>query len=126
MYRDGIHSDYEQPITIDGSTAPWSAFYAGTYNAAYLFKNYFMEDASFVRLRNVSVGLDFAKVFKMQRLSRVQLVLSGRNLWTLTSYSGMDPEISTYGGNGNPFLRGLDEGSQPNLKTYQITLNIGL
>jgi hypothetical protein len=31
MYRDGIHSDYQQPITINGETGAWSAFYRGVY-----------------------------------------------------------------------------------------------
>ncbi|MBD0256830.1 MAG: hypothetical protein ICV83_14020 [Cytophagales bacterium] len=31
MYRDGIHSDYEKPITINGETGAWTAFYRGVY-----------------------------------------------------------------------------------------------
>jgi TonB-dependent starch-binding outer membrane protein SusC len=129
MYSDGVHSDYEQPITIDGRSGAWSAFYRGAYApGAQWTKNYFYEDASFVRLRNISVAIDFASVFR-NRLNKVQLVLSGRNLWTHTKYSGMDPEVSTYGAttNGVPtstLNRGVDDGSRPSLRSYQFTLSI--
>jgi len=132
MYRDGVHSDYEKPITIDDVTGAWSAFYQGTYDfSSGWAKNYFLENTSFIRLRNISLGLDFAKLFKMTRLNKLQLALTGRNLWTKTQYTGMDPEISTYGApnmySGTTTLaRGLDDASMPNFRTYQISLNIGL
>ncbi len=131
MYRDGVHSDYEKPITINGETGAWSAFYRGVYNNTYWDKNYFVEDASFVRLRNVSIGLDFAKLFTIQKINRLQLVLSGRNLWTITKYTGMDPEISSYGANTNyssrnSLFRGIDNGTMPNFRTYQFTFFISL
>ena len=97
MYRDGIHSDYEKPITIEGETGAWTAFYRGVYaqRQANGTKDYFYEDASFVRLRNVSLGVDLAKVFQLKGFRKLQLVLTGRNLLTFTDYTGMDPEVSS-------------------------------
>ncbi len=131
MYRDGVHADYEKPITINGETGAWSAFYRGTYNPAYWDKNYFIEDASFTRLRNISLGVDFARVFNIVKLNRLQLVLSGRNLWTLTKYTGMDPEVSTRGANNNygsitSLQRGIDNNTMPGIRTYQVSLFVGL
>ncbi|WP_306307938.1 TonB-dependent receptor plug domain-containing protein [Chryseotalea sanaruensis] len=125
MYRDGIHSDYTRPITINGETGAWSAFYRGVYaqRQANGTKDYFYEDASFVRLRNVAIGIDFAKLFDI-KMSRLQLVLTGRNLWTKTDYTGMDPEISS-GTTNSAWDRGTDHNTLPNFKTYQATLNIG-
>jgi TonB-dependent starch-binding outer membrane protein SusC len=125
MYRDGIHSDYTIPITINGETGAWSAFYRGLYaqRQANGTKDYFYEDASFLRLRNVSVGLDFAKLLDI-KMSRLQLVFTGRNLWTKTEYTGMDPEISS-GTTNSAWDRGTDHNTLPNYKTYQATLNIG-
>lgn len=127
MYRDGIHSDYNLPITINGETGNWSAFYRGIYaqRQANGTKDYFYEDATYLRLRNVSVGLDFARLFNITGMSRLQLVLSGRNLWTLTDYTGMDPEISS-GSTNSAWDRGTDHNTLPNFKSYQVTLNIGL
>jgi TonB-dependent starch-binding outer membrane protein SusC len=126
MYRDGIHADYTIPVTINGETGNWSAFYRGLYaqRQANGTKDYFYEDASFVRLRNVSVGIDFAKVFKIEKLSKLQVVLTGRNLLTWTKYSGLDPEISS-GTTNSAWDRGTDHNTLPNFKTYQATLNIG-
>ncbi len=124
MYRDGVHADYEEPISINGESGAWSAFYQGAYDFR-KDNNYFIEDASFLRLRNISLGLDFAKLCNIKQLSRLQLILSGRNLWTETKYTGFDPELSTYGAVPSTLARGFDDGSMPNFKTYQFTLNVG-
>lgn len=126
MYRDGIHSDYAQPITIDGQTGAWSAFYRGVYAASSFngTKNYFYEDGSFARLRNISVGVDLVRAFGIKGFRKLQLVASGRNLYTLTNYSGMDPEIAS-GGNNSAWDRGIDHNTMPNLRSYQVQLNIG-
>ena len=126
MYRDGIHKDYDNEVTINGQTAAWSAFYRGVYagRQANGTKSYFMEDASFLRLRNISLGFDFAKLFTVKGISRMQLVLSGRNLLTFTDYTGYDPEVSS-GTNNSAWDRGVDHNTIPNVKTYQIALNLG-
>jgi TonB-linked SusC/RagA family outer membrane protein len=125
MYRDGIHSDYEKPITINGETGAWTAFYRGVYaqRQANGTKDYFYEDASFTRLRNISIGVDLEKIFKLP-LRKLQLVASGRNLMTFTNYTGMDPEVSS-GTTNSAFDRGTDHNTMPNYRSYQIGLNIG-
>jgi TonB-linked SusC/RagA family outer membrane protein len=126
MYRDGIHKDYDQPITINGQTDAWSAFYRGVYaaRAANGTKNYFMEDASFWRLRNLALGFDLAKMIKIKGVSRMQLLLTGRNLLTFTNYTGMDPEVSS-GTINSGWDRGVDHNTIPNVKTWQVGLNLG-
>ena len=126
MYRDGIHQDYDQPITINGQTDAWSAFYRGVY-AARAFngtKNYFMEDASFWRLRNLALGFDLAKMMKIKGVNRMQLLITGRNLLTFTKYTGMDPEVSS-GTINSGWDRGVDHNTIPNVKTWQVGLNLG-
>lgn len=126
MYRDGIHKDYDKEITINGQTAAWSAFYRGAYaiRRANGTKSYYMEDASFLRLRNLQVALDFAKFFSIKGFSKLQLVLTGRNILTFTNYTGMDPEVSS-GSNNSAWDRAVDHNTIPNLKTYQVGLNLG-
>jgi len=126
MYRDGIHKDYDQPVTINGQTDAWSAFYRGVY-AARSFngtKNYFMEDASFWRLRNLALGFDLARMIKIKGVNRMQLVVTGRNLLTFTNYTGMDPEVSS-GTINSGWDRGVDHNTIPNVKTWQVGLNLG-
>ncbi|TMI80104.1 MAG: hypothetical protein E6H10_14290 [Bacteroidetes bacterium] len=133
MYRDGISKDFEKPVTINGETGAFTAYYASAYYALgntakgvgnNVTKDYFYKDASFVRLRNISLGADFARYIKKNWLKRCQLILSGRNLLTFTNYEGMDPEISS-GASNSSFDRGVDHNSIPNLKSYQVTLNLG-
>lgn len=126
MYRDGIHKDYASPITINGQTEAWTAFYRGAYavRQANGTKSYFMEDASFLRLRNMSLGVDLAKFVKVKGINRIQLVFTGRNLLTITDYTGMDPEVSS-GTVNSAFDRGVDHNTIPNVKTLQVGLNLG-
>jgi TonB-linked SusC/RagA family outer membrane protein len=133
MYRDGISSDFTKPVTINGETGAFTAYYASAYYALgntskgvgnNVTKDYFYYDASFVRLRNVSLGFDFAKYVNKDWLKKCQLVFSGRNLLTFTKYPGMDPEISS-GASNSAFDRGIDHSTIPNLKSYQVTLNLG-
>ncbi|MBK7874103.1 MAG: TonB-dependent receptor [Saprospiraceae bacterium] len=53
----------------------------------------YLEDASFIRLRNVTLGYNLPKsILDKLRLSNVLFYAQGQNLWTLTDYSGFDPE----------------------------------
>jgi len=133
MYRDGIHGDFEKPVTIDGKTGAFSAYYGSAYYGLWgsasgpgnnATKDYFLEDASFMRLRNVSLGFDLAKLFNIPKLSKCQLVFTGRNILTFTKYTGYDPEVSS-GSVGSSFDRGVDHSTLPNTKSYQVGLNIG-
>lgn len=133
MYRDGIHGDFGNKFTVNGQTGAWSNYYVSAYGdmwgsingARNSTKDYFYEDASFVRLRNVSLAFDAAKVWRNKIFRKLQLVLSGRNLWTDTKYTGFDPETNT-GTSNSAYERGIDHNSMPNIKTYQVGLNIGL
>ncbi len=127
MYRDGIHMDYTKPISIQGEDPQaWTAFYRGVYaqRTANGTKDYFYEDGTFLRLRNISVGVDLAKAFNLPTFKKLQLVLAGRNIWTVTNYTGFDPEISS-GTSNSAWDRGTDHSTMPNFRSYQATLNIG-
>ncbi|MES2773910.1 MAG: SusC/RagA family TonB-linked outer membrane protein [Bacteroidota bacterium] len=134
LYRDGIHSDFDVPVTINGRTAAYTAYYRSVYadyfgvqnGARNATKDFFYEDASFARLRNVSLSFDIARYFNMKAFRKLQLVLSGRNLVTITKYTGFDPEISSAIGNNSSWDRGIDHNSMPNIRSYQVALNIGL
>lgn len=133
MYRDGIHGDFAKPVTINGVTAAYTAYYGSAYSSAWgslygpgnnATKDYFYEDASFLRLRNISIGFDIAKVIKMKYFHKLQVVLTGRNILTVTNYTGFDPEVSS-GAVNSSFDRGIDNSTIPNLKSYAVGLNVG-
>jgi TonB-dependent starch-binding outer membrane protein SusC len=125
MYRDGISSDYANPITIDGQTQAYTAFYRGIYQAGANngTKDYFYENSSFLRLRNIAAAFDLAKFTKLAFLQKAQLVVSGRNLITKTKYTGYDPEVSS-GSSNSSFDRGVDHNTIPNTKSFTLGLNI--
>jgi hypothetical protein len=61
---------------------------------------------------------------KVPSLKKLQLVLTGRNILTWTKYTGYDPEVSS-GAVNSSFDRGVDHSTLPNIKSYQVGLNIG-
>ena len=133
MYRDGIDGDFEKSVNIAGKQGAFTAYRASAYYALWgsthgagneAPKDYFLYPASFLRLRNAAVALDFARLYHIKSVKRLQLVLSGRNLWTKTKYPGMDPEISSLTPNSS-YTRGVDNSSIPNLRSYQASLNVG-
>lgn len=135
MYSEGLHGDFDKSVTIGGVSAPWTAYYKSFYDASESngTKDYFLEDASFLRLRNVSLSFDAAKFWKLPFTNKLQIVFSGRNLLTFTNYTGMDPEANqnttgagSTGTTQTTVQRGLDYWSFPNTKSYQIGIRIGL
>ncbi|WP_157307333.1 SusC/RagA family TonB-linked outer membrane protein [Chitinophaga tropicalis] len=133
MYRDGIHGDFTKPVTINGTTAAYTAYYGSAYSGSWgslygpgnnATKDYFYEDASFLRLRNISLGFDLAKVMNVKRFKKLQVVFTGRNILTVTKYTGFDPEVSS-GAVNSSFDRGVDHSTLPNIKSYMVGLNVG-
>lgn len=134
MYRDGIHSDFTKSVNIDGNegayTAYWSSAYYGLWGSLNgagnnATKDFYWEDASFVRLRNLSLAVNLESILGLEKLRKMQVVFTGRNILTWTKYTGYDPEISS-GAANSAFDRGVDHSTLPNIKSYQVGLNIGL
>jgi TonB-linked SusC/RagA family outer membrane protein len=83
-----------------------------------LFSRRFVEDGSFVRIKNVTLSYDIP--VKTKSISSIKASLGVNNLYTFTNYSGFDPEINSYG--DNPALFGVDLGGYPNSRTYNLSL----
>jgi TonB-dependent starch-binding outer membrane protein SusC len=130
MYRDGIHNDFDKKVTINGQPAAWTAYWSSAYydngsgNGNDAARDFFYEGASFLRLRNAAFSFDAARLWKIPGVKKLQLVLTGRNIWTKTKYSGMDPELSS-GGTNSAWDRVVDQSTIPNTKSYQVGLNVG-
>jgi TonB-linked SusC/RagA family outer membrane protein len=76
---------------------------------------WYLEDASYVRIKNVTVGYDFTNLLRKaghfdERGSRLSVYFSGENLFTFTKYSGMDPEVNGYDAVKYPVSRVLSLG----------------
>lgn len=85
----------------------------------------FIENGSFMRIKNVTLGYNFPKeIIRRVKLKSLRLYVTGQNLYTFTSYSGMDPEVNYYG-NDNIIL-GTDFFTYPQSRTILVGLNVGL
>ena len=84
----------------------------------------FVEDADHVKLRNLAICYDFKRLAPGLPLTQARLYLRAQNLFTLTGYSGMDPEVGSDGGWGQPWASGIDLGFYPNPRVYLLGLNL--
>lgn len=93
--------------------------------AGYDMKNssYFIEDGSYLRLKNISLGYNFhSDRLKRLGINKLQPYFSASNLLTLTRYTGMDPEVNQWGGNGA--VQGIDWGTYPHSRSFVFGLNL--
>ena len=81
-----------------------------------------IEDGSYLRLSNLTISYDF-DVDKIRSISNLKMFVAGQNLFTLTDYSGYDPEISSFLYNG--LINGVDWNGRANARTFVLGLNIG-
>lgn len=102
------------------------AYYAvGFYNG--LDPNdYFVEDGSYIKLKELSVNYTFVneqlRKFGLRGMHELRLGLIGRNLFTITDYSGLDPEVS--GLFGDPFQVKMDWFQYPQFRTFSAVAEI--
>ncbi|WP_348814029.1 SusC/RagA family TonB-linked outer membrane protein [Flavobacterium maritimum] len=83
----------------------------------------YVEDASFLRLKLVTLGYTFPKSLSSKIGTKsIKLYVSAENLITWTKYTGYDPEVSSY--EQNNLYPGIDFGAYPNSKTFITGLNV--
>lgn len=88
-----------------------------------IFSSAIVEDASYLRLKNVTLSYTLPrKILQKLKIQNIKVYISGSNLWTLTKYTGYDPEANTYG--QSTTLIGIDNGGYPQSKIYQAGLTV--
>lgn len=84
----------------------------------------FIEDGSYVRLSNISLGYSIPRsLLKRFEIERLRVYVSAQNLLTITNYSGYDPEIGSY--NQSALLQNVDMGRYPAPRMFTFGLNLG-
>jgi TonB-dependent starch-binding outer membrane protein SusC len=87
----------------------------------------FVEDGSYLRLKNFSIGYnvpsDILRGFANGSLSRLRIYVSSQNLFTITTYSGYDPEIGAR--NNANLVSGIDYGQFPQARTVMGGIQLG-
>ncbi|MCD7975996.1 MAG: TonB-dependent receptor [Tannerellaceae bacterium] len=116
----------------EGTSNKWPRLTAGSHTNYQYISDIWIENADYFRLQNITLGYDFKKLFPKMALGQARIYVTAQNLFTITGYSGMDPEIG-YGGDAptydNPrsqggWASGIDLGYYPNPRTYLIGVNL--
>jgi len=86
----------------------------------------YVEDATFLKIREITLSYElpsslFENYFKVVHSAKVSV--SGRNLWTFTRYSGLDPEVSNFG--NQPIARNIDVAPFPPSRSFWGSLELG-
>ncbi|MEL6134424.1 MAG: SusC/RagA family TonB-linked outer membrane protein, partial [Bacteroidota bacterium] len=83
----------------------------------------FIEDGSFLRVKNISIGYTFpTEWLKEARIQYVRIYAGAQNFFTWTNYTGYDPEIGSF--NQNPIINGVDNGRYPISKSLTAGINL--
>ena len=112
----GEGTSNEIPRVTYGDVGNWS------------FSDLYLQDGDYIRLQNLTLGYDFKKLISWKGLSKLRLYFQVQNLFTLTKYDGMDPEIGSYNGtDGNSshsWVSGVDMGYYPHPRTFIVGVNV--
>ncbi|MFH0841579.1 MAG: SusC/RagA family TonB-linked outer membrane protein [Bacteroidota bacterium] len=103
------------------ATVPMATNYSG-FSTNTQVCSYYIEDGSYLRLKSLQLGYSFpAAQLTRIRTKSLRIYLQAVNLFTLTKYSGLDPEIG-----GSDLASGIDYGNYPNVKQFLFGINLAL
>ena len=130
-FRSTLDQIVTTNVTPDPTYINQAWYYQGQVTNWYSAKNngktnprtssLFIEDASFIRLRNVRLGYYIPqKITNKASIKGIQLFVYGINVATWTNYSGWDPEVSF----SDPLQMGSDTGAYPKKKEYGVGVNV--
>lgn len=124
---------YNNAWTPENKSNRYAVITANDFNVNTRPSDVYVENGSYVRLRNLQIGYTLpADLLKSAYISKVRLYISAQNLFTITKYSGLDPEIGVPQGtdpNTGQTVRsvtasGVDVGTYPNSKFYSFGLSV--
>lgn len=118
-------STYENRWTGKGSTNEHPRV-TGTANNK-LYSDYYVEDGDFLRLRNLQIGYTVPnKITSKMGINRFRIYVAGQNLFTITKYTGFDPEIGQNLSTAQSAIDfSIDRGNYPVPRIYTAGVNIG-
>lgn len=101
---------------------------AGQNSGANLaFSSWYVESGAYFRMKNLTLGYTLPSSLLKDVFTKVRVFASAQNLFTITKYSGYDPEISSYSPDDNNitiFARGIDQYQRPNPTTYRFGIQL--
>jgi len=126
VYADGSqwydHIDNVQ-VTNTSTKIPRASFSDPNDNDR--ISDRYIEDGSYIRLKNLTLGYTVPKPFLQRfKIENIRLYCNIQNLWTLTKYTGYDPEVGASTQDSTGLTYGLDNGRYPSPTMYSFGLNI--
>lgn len=124
-YGFGLNMPREVYLNHWTPSNPDAKYPAISYNAGVKVSDRFIEDGSYLRLKNVELGYDVpAKPGNIKCLQRLRIYVSAQNLLTVTKYSWWDPEVNSNGGE-NSTAQGYDNYSYPTARSFTFGIRAG-
>ncbi|MEH0152647.1 TonB-dependent receptor [Limibacter armeniacum] len=118
-YKEGTHRDLLYQWSEGNPTSDVPANRGGDHENYRGQTDYWLEDGTFVRLRNVTLGYTIPKkLTEKMGVSKFRVYLGAQNPLTFTKYTGYDPEV----GNNGLSTRGIDRGNYPVTASYRAGL----
>ncbi|MCD7940405.1 MAG: TonB-dependent receptor [Bacteroides intestinalis] len=120
---NGPSDDYRN-LHVVGGSAILPALQASDANNNYSrISDLLIEDASYIRLQNISIGYTFPKKWiNKAHLNNVRIYANIQNVYTWSKYKGMDPEVGAM--YGDALMTGVDYGRYPSPRIYTFGLNV--
>ncbi len=117
-------NDYRNVQIVGGDPyMPRIAASSAASASNYRLSNRFIEDGSYVRVKNISIGYNLPKeLFSKYGISNIKIYTNAQNLLTFTKYKGYDPEVGSI--NQNVLLTGVDNGRYPSPIITTLGLNV--
>lgn len=113
-------TDMGQLAVMNANTTMWSP-----YMSKYVFSDWAVEDASFLRLSTLTLGYTLpVALTKKVGINNLRFYVTGYNVFCWTNYSGFDPEVSTCRRNGSQLTPGVDYSAYPKSRQFVIGLNL--
>lgn len=104
--------------TLNANTTMWSP-----YTGKYILTDYYVEDASFLRLSTLTVGYTLPKnLIKKVGINNLRFYVTAYNVFCLTNYSGYDPEVSSI--RRTNLTPGVDYSAYPKSRQFVVGLNL--
>lgn len=94
---------------------------ASNFTSAQYYSDYFMENGSFLRMQNATLGYNFGELLK--KGTNLGLSFAVQNVFVITKYTGLDPEIVNF---STPPTQGIDNTIYPRPRTFTVGLNLGI
>ena len=110
---------------LDNYNAQKGVTSASPIMSHYLVTEKAMEDGSFLRLQNITLGYSLPKALldKTKVINNIRLFAQGTNLFCATKYTGIDPEVDTRSSK-NPLTPGVDFSAYPKSRGFNVGLNV--